>query len=306
MAPRDLLKASLRPGFRRFLALATTYLFAIFPFQTAASAPTLLAHYRFEFNEYDSAFNSPPIQLHNVRIDGTAHLLPYPQDYIASAAIENMSYRSFTVATDFKPLSLGFMHTTILSGGPLYRWLGLQNDDAGHLILTFNNTSSSHTFTNIIATGIWHTVVCTVDWTNKAAIVYLDGEQLPTVQLPGERFEIEGTEFESSNRIFTFRNGGNASRLHGEADNLKVYNRALTPQEVTDIFFTPRIRIVIENDRALIHWHRDLTGYVLETSPSLGIDAHWTQVSDQPVLDADYMAINAVLRGQRFYRLSRR
>jgi len=303
MVPPPLLKTSLNPRLLRLLA--TIYLFTIFPFQVTASPPTLLALYPFEGFTYDSTGNNPPIALPKDHVvDGTIRL--GPEDYFAQAIIENMSYRSFTVSTDFKPFSFGVMHTTILSGGPYYRWLGLQNDHAGRLVLTLNNRSSYHSFTNIISTGIWHTIVCTVDWTNKSAVVYLDGKQLRAVPLPGERFDVEGIDPYSHDKAFTYRNEGDTSRFHGEADNLRVYSRALTPQEVTNIFFTPRIRVALENDRAVFHWHRDLTGYVLETSFSLGTDAQWTQVSTAPVIEGDNLTIRTVLRDDRFYRLSRR
>jgi len=226
--------------------------------------------------------------------------------YLAHAHIDDFSYESFTVGLDFRSAGVAYPYSTILSGGPLYRWLGLETDPDGHLLLTLNNTSYVYPFKNIISTGQWHTVVCTVDWPSRSAFVYLDGKMLAPVALPGTQFNVVGTPEEASSRTFTFWNGGNASHFVGYADNLRVFARALSNAEISDIF-APKVEVLAAGENIVINWSADLTGYWLESNSLVSATNGWVRSPGTPaILGNRKIIIERATADPRYFRLSRR
>src|SRR5439155_7868062 len=141
---------------------------------------------------------------------------------------------SFTVALDFNPLSLSNNNTCILAGGPAYRWLTLEGDDFGngHLQIRLNNGNRLFVFTNLVQVGRWHTLVCSVNLASQRIITFLDVSRLADIELQNFQFDVIGTAYEETDKVFLFKNFGNGSHFYGFADNLRVYNRALTPEEI--------------------------------------------------------------------------
>jgi hypothetical protein len=268
-----------------------------------------IAHYRFEGDGIDSTGNSAPMNLFNVSFhDGALVLSDGGTNglYVAHAPIDDFSYESFTVGLDFRSAGVAYPYSTILSGGPLYRWLGLETDADGHLSLTLNNTSFVYPFKNIISTGQWHTVVCTVDWPSRSAFVYLNGKMLPPAALAGTQFEVVGTAFETSDKSFSFWNGGNASHFSGYADNLRVFARALSTAEISDIF-APKVEVLVAGENIGINWSADLTGYWLESNSLVSATNGWVRSPGTPaILGNRKIIIERATADPRYFRLSRR
>lgn len=284
--------------------LVTVLLFAVLPVPWTGAAPLLLSHFRFEGDGRDDLGNSPPMDLSGVSFTNGTLSLP-PEFFTASARITGFSYSSFTVAFDFKPLNFGYPHSTFLSGGPSYRWIGFENDSQGHLHLTLNNSNRRYAFTNVLESNRWHTVVCAVDLPSQQIVTFLDGQQLPDIVLAGFQFEVVGTALEEWDKVFSFWNDGDGSHFAGFADNLRVYRRALSPAEILSLH-SARLSIEPFPGSVRIYWSADLTDYVLESADSLRPPTAWTTETGTPIfIGREKVIVENGITGVRFYRLRR-
>lgn len=204
---------------------------------TSAAAP-LLSHFTFDADGSDALGNSPAMVLRGVSLtNGTLFIPVFPAGLDATAFVPALSYDSFTVAVEFNPSRVDYQHATILSGGPFYRWMVLEADDTAHLRITLNNYRQVFAFTNtLITTGRWHSVICSVDVPSQTIVTFFDGMRLPDIALPGFRFDVIGMPEEGSEKVIGFINGGTGGFLSGFADNLRIFNRALTAAEIDSFF----------------------------------------------------------------------
>ena len=100
--------------------------------------------------------------------------------------------------------------------------------NAGRLEVTLNNQALVYLIPNSkLKTNEWQSVICSVDTSAKKIITILNGQRLGDIALsPDFHFEVVGTPFENTDRLFTFANYSDGSAFHGYVDNLKVWNRA--------------------------------------------------------------------------------
>ncbi len=270
-----------------------------------AAEPQLLAHFKLNGDGLDALGNSPPMDLVGVTFTNDTLALPATGNYSAAARISGFSYSSFTVAFDFRPGSFDDPHWNLLSGGPSYRWIGFENDAAGHLILRLNNSNFMYAFTNVLALDQWHTLACAVDLPSQSILTVLDGERLTDVVLQNFQFQVVGTAAEESDKIFSFWNNGNAARFYGQADNLRVFNRALTGPEL-QTFLTPRLSMLSIGQNVLIYWSSDVTNVVPEWTDSLMPPFRWRTEERSPSLVGEQrVLLDAPAIGTRVYRLRR-
>jgi hypothetical protein len=239
--------------------------------------PRLIASYTFDGTAVDATGHSAPMDLWNTSFsDNTLFLNGHygaPEGFAASARITGLSYNSFTVSVDFKSLDFSCFegtdecHDTIIVGGGAYRWFGLRHK-AGKLEVTLNNQSFTATIPDgNLKTGAWQTVICSVSVATKKVMIVLDRSPVASVDLPSDfRFEILGTPFESSDKIFTFDNYGYASAFSGYVDNLKVWDRALSEAELRDVAGPPSLNI----ERSVtISWASMSPQWVLQVSTNI-------------------------------------
>jgi hypothetical protein len=239
--------------------------------------PRLIASYTLDGTAVDATGNSAPMNLSNTSFsDNTLFLNGHygpPEGFGASARITGLSYNSFTVSLDFKSLDFSCFegrdecHDTIIVGGEAYRWFGLRNK-AGKLEVTLNNQSFTATIPNAnVMTGAWQRVICSVSVATKKVIAVLDNSDVASVDLPSDfRFEIVGTPSESSDNIFTFDNYGSPSAFTGYIDNLKVWDRALSEAELSDVAGPPDLNI----ERSVtLSWASISPGWLLQVSTNI-------------------------------------
>jgi hypothetical protein len=274
----------------------------------AAGAPLLLAKYRFDGNGYDAKCNSPPVDLHNTAFVNNTLFMPVnPTNWHqAEARIYGLSYGSFTVALDFNPTSLpDWGRQAILYGGYAYRWIGLE-DYGGHLRLTLNNHRLSFDFPNaVIESNRWHSLVCSVDIAAQKVVLFLDHVRLPDVHLQNFQFLVIGTEYEEWDNVFGFTDHSTASRFCGYADNLRVYSRALTADEIAALV-APQVHLVQADNTLLVHWSVDWSGFLLQTKRKVWTTNVWTSVTNKPVVVGNqYVVVQPISNSNRFYRLMR-
>ncbi len=275
--------------------------------RSASGAPALLANYQFNGNASDAASNSPPMELFNTSfVSNTLFMLVDETNWCrASARIAGFSYDAFTVAVDFKPTSLTpEWGEAILYGGSAYRWLGFDRVD-DRLRITLNNHNRAFDFPDSrLASNQWHRLVCSFDLANQSIITVLDGVRLADIQLQNFRFEVIGTEYEGWDKVFCFEDYSVGSTFHGFADNLKVFNQALTPAEIATLFF-PRVDCVRSGSTLLLHWPAtDRDGFILESTPAFSTTNVWLPVTPAPVLIGDRYVVPQEIAGPaRFFRL---
>lgn len=250
-----------------------------------------LAHYGFEGDASDSTGQQSPFEPQwNAGIsNGVLCLGPAFDAGAMTPLLNGFSYRSFTVAVDFNIREFVPYSGNILSGGPSYRWFTLEAD-GGYLAARFATKSGEFFFIdpNVrVTSNRWYQAVVSADLDSGLVQIYLDGNRVFSRNIGANReFNVIGTSYEPWDKVFSFRNHGNASTLVGCADNLQVYNRAATPAEVAG-FIAPRLRIATSGGEAVVSAPSLLTGYRLESTDGLGAAPLWRTVTQAPVTVGD-------------------
>ena len=103
--------------------------------------------------------------------------------------------------------------------------------------LYFRNTAGSAWGTNVVSSqtllaGTWYHLVATLDSTSNTALIYINGVQKGSSAISG------GWSWGSNTVSFGGRFGGwgGGQYFHGTLDDLRIYNRALTPAEVRQLY----------------------------------------------------------------------
>ena len=250
-----------------------------------------LAHYGFEADASDSTGQQSPFELlWNADIsNGVLCLGPAYQSEAKTPLLNGFSYRSFTVAVDFYLREFQPFGNLILSGGPSYRWFTLEtwNDVLVARFDTKNGEKLMGSENVRVTTNQWYQAVVSADLDTGLAQIYLNGVLVLERNIGrNAEFNVVGTASEPWDKVFSFRNYGDASTLVGCADNLQVYNRAATPAEVAGII-APRLRIGTSGGVALVSAPSILTGYQLESTDGLGAVLVWRSVTQAPVTVGD-------------------
>jgi YD repeat-containing protein len=206
----------------------------------AEKMPKLIADYQFDGGDESKPVNSEnTLDLENTEmINGSLYLNGvYQHDgedgYVAILTIPSLDYSSFAFSLDFKAVDYPSQNT-IVTGGTSYRWISYRRTDAGELELSLNNGRFSHTYENTsLGVDSWHSIMSSVDLDNKVVRTALDGVVLGEVPLASDfALNIIGSGSESYDREFTFTKYSNGSAFFGYADNLKVYEQALSQQDL--------------------------------------------------------------------------
>ena len=117
---------------------------------------------------------------------------------------------------------------------------------------------------------------------------------------------VVGTSSEPWDKVFTFRNHGNASTLVGCADHLQIYNRAATPVEVT-AYIVLRIGIAASSGVVFVSVPSVLTGYQIQTAVTPGTPASWSPLAQVPARFGEFFVWPRLTQGtSEFYRLVRK
>jgi hypothetical protein len=272
------------------------------------AALNLLAHYGFESDARDATGNQAPFELlANTGVSNGVICLG-PGAVAETPVLADFSYRSFTVAMVFKATEFSLFSRTILSGGPSYRWFGLE--EAGGLLALRLSLTNGSWFVPIesarLRTNQWYQVAVSVDLDSGQVRVYLNGTRVWDLFVgAGTQFNVVGTPSESYDRVFSFRNYGTASTFVGCADNLQIYNRAASDAEVAERI-TPRLGITWSGGTLFLSSPTVLTGYRLQSSVTPATPQSWGPVASAPVVFGDYFLWPRPFLGAReFFRLAR-
>lgn len=240
--------------------------------QSCPSTNSLISDYRFGGNGYDSTGLSSPMALQNVSwedsnlaLNGLYNVDCPNTGYNAIATITCFNFNAFTVSLDFYPTLWGTLMpkpeeepagdppfyncgftSNILTGGTSNRWLRIKSSSpsGNSLMLTLNNqpdpnpNNYEHIFLGTsLSPDRWHNVVVSVDVPNKNIVTFLDGLRLEDLKLDSS-FEL----IHSNDTHLAFTDYSNASTFHGQVDNLKVFNYALSAAEIEQLLLIDRTK----------------------------------------------------------------
>ena len=204
--------------------------------------------------------------------------------YSAIARMHWLGYSSFTVSLEFKPLSSSRSSNiltrlfnlssedmgNVVTCGTSYRWFGISRNENEALEVTLNNQDYVHTYEDDYVNGkAWNRVTCCVDLENLLIRTFLNSKKLEEVHLPSDfalRVVDSGKKWTDKN--ITFTNYSNGKTLHGYVDNLKIFCKALSDEQVLALSF--------EHPLGKRHW-RDWIIWIIVVACFLllGMKFHW-------------------------------
>lgn len=155
----------------------------------------------------------------------------------------NKTYNSNTSLDGYNQMVLfAFDGNNISPYKRVWTCLGQQNDNETYIEFrrTNNNTNVSGTIATandiFVVNGSWHNLVIVFDGSGKQ-FTYLDGKLCINFWAPGDVF---GNLSENDNSVIGFtigaNNQANRTRFQGSLDDIGIWNRALTANEITALY----------------------------------------------------------------------
>lgn len=212
--------------------------------------PAPLAHFCFNGDANDENKENPAFNLKNTEfrdnalyLNGNYEFRPTKVGYHAVCTTSKLDYKKFTVALRFKPEEFGEEKSNLLTGGTACRWFGMNRSRAGNLTITLNNQSFTHEIKGAaLEKGKWTTVACGVDISDRKVIVYHNGKKVANIELPKNfKLGVLGSDFEDSDKQWSFSNYSNGDAFHGLVDELIILGRILSPTDFEQILSRPQI-----------------------------------------------------------------
>jgi hypothetical protein len=167
--------------------------------------------------------------------------------YRAVFRVPQLDYRAFTVSWRFRldstdrewpyPRERTIWHRqNLITGGTSYRWLVISRNSSKHLNIAFNNDNVGLNFPDVeLPEGRWMRLACSFDLRDRRRVlVTLDGRKVADLALPQSfSLKVIGSKSDATDRLFTFTNYSNGTTFGGEIDDLIVFPRALTEEELS-------------------------------------------------------------------------
>ncbi len=129
--------------------------------------------------------------------------------------------------------------------------------DGNRLVLTNNGGSSViYSANNSLTTNQWYHA-CAIRLSNGTGSIYINGVQ------SGSSGSIGASAFPLNTAIGSLQSGGGGYNFNGQLDDVRVYNRALSASEITQLYQTGQEKIGVTSDNKA-------------GSLSSGLVGHWT------------------------------
>jgi hypothetical protein len=212
----------------------------------------LLAHFAFNGDAKDDTGLNPDFELKATTfVDDTIYLngryrnltddghRPGGPGYRAIGHISELDYRTFSVMLRFKletpPEGAG--QPNLLTAGTNYRWFGLRFSDAdgGKIIVYFDNGDfAARVEGSRIRPEVWTVIACAVDLPNHRVIVYQDGKNVGTIDLPRD-FVLDVLNADNADKAWSFTNYSNAGVFRGWVDDFALYGTVLSDEDLTKL-----------------------------------------------------------------------
>lgn len=233
---------------------------------TSVDRSELLAHFRFDGEIRDESERSVSPELKNVELwNNTLYLngeythSNSPNAYTAIFPTPQLDYSEFSIAISFQPESLA--NRNVLTGGPGYRWFGLRVSGDGNLEITLNNQRQAFELQEAsLKERQWTTVVCSCNLHERRIRVTVDGGRIERIDLPEDfQFGVASSNASERDKRWTFTNYSNGTVFHGLVDELTVFGRDLSDQEMNR-----------ESDRLKGNLNRNQAADLRNKPPKLG------------------------------------
>src|SRR5262249_36552204 len=149
-------------------------------------------------------------------LNGIYEYTSMPNDgYRAILPVPDFDYNQFTVLLRFKAQEFAAGKSTILVGGPSYRWFELRCQ-AEDLQLVLNNGRKVIAVPNAkLKPNTWTLIAAGLDLPRNQAFVSLNGSDLQTFDLGnGFNLDVIGTSEEQRDKAWTFTNYSDGNTFH--------------------------------------------------------------------------------------------
>jgi hypothetical protein len=161
-----------------------------------------------------------------------------PGGFDAVCSTPDLDYERFTVGVRFKAHDFEKAKINLLTGGTSGRWFILERSHSGALRICLNNGADKFEVKGThIDKDKWTTVVCSVDVPNRRMLASVNGQKTHTIELPKD-FELRIIKFDAQKRdkLWSFANYGSGTVFHGLVEELVVFDKALTSEDLKAVF----------------------------------------------------------------------
>jgi hypothetical protein len=209
-----------------------------------------LAWFRFGGNDKNEGKGEATFELINTEFQQNALYLNgiyessgAPGGYRAVCRTPALNYETFTVAVRFKAEDFTPNKCNLLTGGTAYRWFGVERSPAGNLLVMFNNGDYKREIKGApLEIGKWTVIACSVDVPRRRVVTCFNGRRVAEIDLPKD-FELQVVKGQSGkedyDKVWSFTNYSNGKVFHGIVDELLIYDRALSEDELDRLPLRP-------------------------------------------------------------------
>ena len=156
-------------------------------------------------------------------------------------ATPKLSYDAFTVTVRFKADEFKEHGGPVVVGGPGYRWFHVGANGAGNLSVRFNNGDNAFEAKDTkLAANKWIVLACSVSVKDKKVIVFVDGKKADEFALPEDfALRVATSDAKDKDRVWTTTNFSNSGTFKGQIDELIIYDKALTEEQLAKVPLKP-------------------------------------------------------------------
>lgn len=156
--------------------------------------------------------------------------------YLAILEAPKMNYEQFSVAIRFKAEEFDEGKSHLFSGGAgTGRWFGLSRSANGNLVVMTNTGEFNKEIKGAsLEKGKWTVVACSVDVPGQRVILALNGKKVAVIDFPKDT-PLKIDLGDGSANILTFTDYSTADVFHGLVDELRLYDRALSENELEEL-----------------------------------------------------------------------
>lgn len=209
-----------------------------------------LAHFRFNGDGKDANKANPNFELINIEFKDNAIYLDGRDDRrnIAACNTQKLDYEKYSVALRFKAESFddpkakgNLLKSNLITGGRGYRWFGLERSREGNLVVTLNNGRFRKEIKGAaLDKGKWTVVSCSVDVAGRKVIAAVNGKKVAVIDLPKDFVvEVAKSEAKDTDKWWLFTDFGSGNVFHGLVDELIIFDRALSAEELEKVPLSP-------------------------------------------------------------------
>jgi hypothetical protein len=128
-----------------------------------------------------------------------------------------------------------------LVGGTSYRWIEIGRSATGKARITLNNAKQTFESKNAaLDANKWTVVACSVSVADKKALLFVNGKKADEFALPKDFvFDVATSNAKDTDKVWTTINFSNGGTFKGQIDELIIYDKALTEEQLAKVPLKP-------------------------------------------------------------------